>query len=59
MFDGLKTLGKWLMWALIILIVLASLLPNGWHVVGAAIGDLLHHFNSGVHTATHHAKHGS
>lgn len=58
MFDGLRTIGKWILIILGILIVLASVIPHGWHDIFAAIGNLLHNLGNGLQTAKNHAKHG-
>ena len=56
MFDSLGTLGRWLIKAVVIIVILGALI--GYHQIGAAIGDLIHHLHTTVQTATNHAKNG-
>lgn len=56
MFDGLRTIGKWILIIAGVLIIMGALI--GYHQVGAALGDLLHHIGVTIHTARNHAKNG-
>lgn len=57
MFSGIGSAGRFIVKTVVIIIIMAVII--GWHPVFAAIGDLIHHVSTGVHTATNHAKHGS